>query len=74
VNKNPHGAELLHLLAPWREGAVLAAGQCLLSDEWRPRTLLAEQCPTPGCHSLILGCSDEQLAERLAVHRRWCPS
>ncbi|HEV2782361.1 MAG TPA: hypothetical protein VGX25_23460 [Actinophytocola sp.] len=70
--QKPVGADLLRLFGPWLDGVELAAGKCLLSTETVPRKLLGERCPEPGCRSIIVGCSPDELIDRIAAHRKRC--
>lgn len=70
--QKPVGADLLRLFGPWLDGAQLAAGRCLLSNEPAPRTLFGERCPQDGCRSIIVACSPDELTDRMVDHRERC--
>jgi hypothetical protein len=65
-------ASTLSLFDAWAKGCTIAAGQCLLGHEPAPTALAAKLCPQDRCTAWIVGCSDEQIAERTDDHRRRC--
>jgi hypothetical protein len=69
----PDGADLLHLCAPWRQGATIVAGLATFPPAAPvPQQFFANECTEDGCQSLIIAGSHEQLAERTTQHGRRC--
>lgn len=63
---------LLRLFTAWLHGSTLAAGQCLLVPTPAPQQLIGRDCAYGRCHTVIVGCSEEQVTERRTDHVRRC--